>query len=165
MQHAYLYGGVAGVKPLYDVRKDLMEVSGSLLGANDFLEAFQFGLREGKPRMFTYVLMPKRLYMAETGAQFFRDIMSKHAMHSSASTEVVYAGELHIRCAHGQYVLVVDNNSGTYAPDKDDLPSVAEVFRRNFPGLDVIALDYRDPLLEQYRNELVPCVPNDDHFH
>lgn len=161
MQHAYLYGGASGVKPLVDMRKDLMEVTGNIIDSCDFLELMQYGKRREKPRMFTYVLMEQKLYMAETGAEFFRDMMSKHAMHCSAATEVVYAGELHFReAAPGSNEpairLIVDNNSGTYAPDREDLPKVAEVFRRNFVGLHVTALDYQDPLLARYRQDLPP---------
>lgn len=160
VQHDYLYGGASGIKPLVHLRKDLLEVTGNILDAQDFLDVMQFGIRRGKPRMFTYVLMPDRLYLAETGAKFFRDIMSKHAMHCSASPEVVYAGELHFRQASRDwngphFKLVLDNNSGTYAPGKEDLPLVEEVFRRNFPGLDVTALDFRDPLLMKYTSHLV----------
>lgn len=159
MQHSYLYGGASGIKPLVMMRKDLLEVTGNLLDGSDFLELMEYGIRRGKPRMFTYVLMPERLYMAETGAKFFRDMMSKHAMHCSASPQVVYAGELHFRrspigSGDPELTLVLDNNSGTYAPNEKDLPLVAEVFRRNFAGLLVVALDYKDPLLEQYRSEL-----------
>lgn len=159
MQHSYLYGGASGIKPLVMMRKDLLEVTGNLLDASDFIELMEDGIRRGKPRMFTYVLMAERLYMAETGAKFFRDMMSKHAMHCSASPEVVYAGELHFRklptvSGERKLTLVVDNNSGTYTPDKADLPLVADVFRRNFAGLQVVALDYKDPLLEQYRSDV-----------
>lgn len=159
MQHAYLYGGASGIKPLVHVRKDLLEITGNILDAQDFLNLMEYGIRRGKPRMFTYVLMPGRLYVAETGAKFFRDMMSKHAMHCSASPEVVYAGELHFRhspVASGTEIrLIIDNNSGTYAPGKEDLPLVEEVFRRNFAGLHVTALDFQDPLLVQYSNELL----------
>lgn len=163
MQHAYLYGGGSGVKPLIDMRKDLLEMSGNIIDSYDFLELMHYGKRRGKPRMFTYVLMEQKLYMAETGAEFFRDMMSKHAMHCSAATEVVYAGELHFRQAppgsdEPAIRLIVDNNSGTYAPDKEDLPKVVEVFRRNFVGLHVTALDYQDPLLVQYRQDLPPSA-------
>lgn len=164
MQHAYLYGGASGVQPLVNIRKDLLEVTGNIIDAYDFLELMEYGIRRGKPRMFTYVLMEQKLYMAETGAEFFRDIMSKHAMHCSAAPEVVYAGELHFRRApqgsnEPPIQLVVDNNSGTYAPDKEDLPKVEEVFRRNFDGLHVTALDFQDPLLARYRLALAPSTP------
>lgn len=165
MQHAYLYGGASGIKPLVSIRKDLLEVTGNLLDATDFLELMEYGIRRGKPRMFTYVLMAEKLYIAETGAKFFRDMMSKHAMHCSASQEVVYAGELHFRrlgTGHkeAELMLVLDNNSGTYAPGKEDLPLVEEVFRRNFAGLRVMGLNYKDPRLEQFRKEL-PAVSSE----
>lgn len=160
-QHAYLYGGTGGIKPLVDIRKELSEKTGVLLGGLDFVEIFNCGVRRGKSRMFTYVLMEERLYIAETGAKLFRDNFSKHAMHSSAAAEVVYAGELHFRRRHEppgfaepEYDLILDNNSGTYAPSKAELPNVREAFVRNFAGLRVEALDHADPKLKQYKQEL-----------
>ncbi|PXF48329.1 hypothetical protein BWQ96_01789 [Gracilariopsis chorda] len=163
LQHSYLYGGAMG--PLQNLREGLQEVRGGILDARDFCEILDYGHRRGKPRLFTYVLMPERLYMAETGAEFFRDMMSKHAMHCSASPEVVYAGELQFLVegygtSNPQAKLIVDNNSGTYSPGKEDLPRVAEVFRRNFPGLDVLALDFRDPYLKSLQTHLPP--PNQE---
>lgn len=97
-------------------------------------------------RYYTYVLMEDSLRFSETGAAFFDDIMSKHAMHAAAAEQVVCAGEFVIVTKHdylqalanagqqqqprrqwwwvqqpsqeelkGQYVLVVDNNSGERA--------------------------------------------------
>lgn len=160
MQHAYLYGGA--VKPLLHFREGLQEARGNIFDAKDLCELLNYGLSRGKPRLFTYVLMAERLYMAETSAKFFKDMMSKHAMHCSASPEVVYAGELQFMLpSYGSNdpsttKLIIDNNSGTYSPGKEDLPRVAEVFRRNFPGLEVIALDFRDVQLRSFRNRLPP---------
>ncbi|CAN8063015.1 unnamed protein product [Agarophyton chilense] len=161
LQHTYLYGGAVSVKALQNLREDLQEVRGSILDGKDFCEVLNYGHRRGKPRLFTYVLMPTKLYLAETGAEFFRDMMSKHAMHCSASPEVVYAGELQfVVTGYGtnnpKAKLIVDNNSGTYTPGKEDLPKVAEVFHRNFPGLEVQALDFRDPYLSTLSAQLPP---------
>lgn len=159
LQHSYLYGGGSGIKILQEFRRGIEQVTGSLLDYDDFITLLNGGMRRGKPRMFTYVLMENKLYLAETGAHFFRDMRSKHAMHCSGAEEVVYAGELHFRRGppgsdEPAIRLVVDNNSGTYAPGQEDLPRVAEVFRRNFPGLPVQALDFQDPMLKQYATEV-----------
>ena len=81
-------------------------------------------------------------------------------MHANAATEVVYAGEFHFRKGNQQkgeplIRIVLDNNSGTYSPSKDDLPKLKEVFQRNFAGLPVEVLDYKDPRLKQYREQLL----------
>lgn len=54
------------------------------------------------------------------GLSFFKDFMSKHAIHSDVAYEVRYAGEFHIRPSKilNNYKLIIDNNSGTYGPDK-----------------------------------------------
>ncbi|KAI8628091.1 hypothetical protein F5Y19DRAFT_439545 [Xylariaceae sp. FL1651] len=43
------------------------------------------------------------------------------------------------------YQLVIDNDSGTYRPDKSVLPDLQEFLERNFPGLGVVVLACDDP--------------------
>lgn len=165
-QHSYLYGGT-----LKEVRKGLAQTTGELVSGDDFVSVVNGGVRNGKARMFTYVIMPQRghhparLYFAETGAKFFQDMNSKHAMHSNAAKEVLYAGEFHFRkgvAPHEPAVrLVVDNNSGTYAPDKGLLPNVRTLLERNFEGLCVETLDFKDPTLEQYTLDVTRSVSID----
>lgn len=89
------------------------------------------------------------------------DFASKHALHSCCAETVRYSGEFHPRPVYPdgsgwasfseetsdhdvQWELVIDNNSGTYAPDKKLLPALKGLFEFNFPGLRVVALDYQD---------------------
>lgn len=78
-QHAMLYGatGLAGTT---NVRHSLMAETGAISGGMEFVQLLRMGIRSGKTRMFTYVLQPDRLYIAETGADFFLDLNSKHAV-------------------------------------------------------------------------------------
>lgn len=78
-QHAILYGGT-GAAGVTNVRHSLQAECGALCGGMDFVELLRHGVRSGKTRMFTYVLKEKRLYIAETGADFFLDMNSKHAV-------------------------------------------------------------------------------------
>ncbi|KAI1652627.1 hypothetical protein F4813DRAFT_304987 [Daldinia decipiens] len=43
------------------------------------------------------------------------------------------------------YQLIIDNDSGTYRPDKSVLPDLKKLLERNFPGLDIVALACDDP--------------------
>ncbi|KAG2499679.1 hypothetical protein HYH03_002614 [Edaphochlamys debaryana] len=52
--------------------------------------------------------------------------------------------------------LVVDNNSGTYAPPRELLPKVQQLFELNFPGLEVEVIDARDPRLAAEYHSRVP---------
>lgn len=81
-----------------------------------------------------------------------KDMISKHAMHANCAREVIYAGEFHVqRTPDGNnYKLIIDNNSGTFAPSLDDLPLLEQLFRRNFPGLIVEAYDRNSPVLKNY---------------
>lgn len=154
-QHAMLYGGT-GVPGFTSVRHSMMAETGALCGGSEFVHLLNHGMRSGKSRMFTYVLKPDRLYVAETGADFFLDMNSKHAMHANASEEVVFAGEFHIRRRplvgeEMMYTVVLDNNSGTYSPSKTELPLLLEVFVRNFAcrTVDFEVYDREDERLHQ----------------
>jgi len=48
-----------------------------------------------------------------------------------------------------RWELVVDNKSGTYAPDASMLPQLKGLLEHNFPGFSVVVLDYQDPALKQ----------------
>ncbi|KAI1434514.1 hypothetical protein GGR50DRAFT_687586 [Xylaria sp. CBS 124048] len=54
------------------------------------------------------------------------------------------------------YQLVIDNDSGTYRPNKSVLPDLREFLERNFPGLRIVVLSCDDPedqkLKENQRN-------------
>ncbi|KAI1401798.1 hypothetical protein F4819DRAFT_456754 [Hypoxylon fuscum] len=43
------------------------------------------------------------------------------------------------------YQLIIDNDSGTYRPDKSVLPQLKELLERNFPGLNIVTLACDDP--------------------
>jgi len=104
---------------------------------------------------YTYVIVENKLQFSETGSSFVKDFSSKHAMHAKCSKSVYYAGEFHIRPGnHGGYKLVIDNNSGTYAPKKEHLGMVKELMEKNFPGLEVEALAYDDPILIEYKKNI-----------
>ncbi len=158
VQHGRLYGKPKVPAPHCDMRRQLMQSTGALLDGLDFLELMRCGVRNGKSRMYTYVVIGDELRFCETGSKILKDVDSKHAMHACASPTVVYAGEMHFRrrrnAAEPEYTLVVDNNSGTYAPDKADLPKLRLLLEANFPGLAVEALDFRNPLLVEYSSRI-----------
>lgn len=51
------------------------------------------------------------------------------------------------------YQLVIDNDSGTYRPDKSVLPDLAAFLESNLPGLDVRAMHCADDKLVQLKKE------------
>ena len=116
-----------------------------------------------KPTVYTYIISTDddTLRFSETGAAFFVDFASKHALHSNCAKAVRYSGEFHPRPAGGwarfsdavddgevEWEIVVDNNSGTYAPDPALLPKVGAIMGLNFPGVRVVALGQDDPALK-----------------
>ncbi|CAF4356872.1 unnamed protein product, partial [Rotaria sordida] len=75
----------------------------------------------------------------------------KHALLANASDHVCYAGEFHPRPKFGwenltdEWELVFDNGSGTYVPNSNLLSNLKELFIFNFPGLNVLVYDHKDP--------------------
>jgi hypothetical protein len=53
--------------------------------------------------------------------------------------------------AAGGHKLIIDNNSGTYAPDKAKLPLMQQLFSANFSDITVEVLDMKDPRLLEYQ--------------
>ncbi|KAF9972192.1 hypothetical protein BGZ73_004711 [Actinomortierella ambigua] len=144
-QHSYLYRH--GKSTVYNALTTAEDMGYLLHGERDPEVDLQ-------TVVFTYSIVPKGMYFSETGTAFFQDFMSKHAMHANRATEVIYSGEFrlfHDAQYANAWTLLIDNNSGTYAPRKEDLHKVKELFERNFPDLRVVAMDHEDPYLKEIR--------------
>ncbi|KAG1712857.1 hypothetical protein DVH05_000592 [Phytophthora capsici] len=137
-------------------KHDADTVYGEFKGAADFFDLLHDGKRLDKPVLFTYAIISTGWYFSETGAAFFKDILSKHMLHSGAQFNVKYAGEFHIeKSSSGEFKLFIDNNSGTYAPPKEELPQLKALLETNFPGISVEALDRGSPELKEKRKEIL----------
>ncbi|KAG8878267.1 hypothetical protein FRB97_002666 [Tulasnella sp. 331] len=156
----------SGHKMLY--ARTTANAFGVLNRAGDLLQLFKDETTKDriKPAVYTYIINDDTWRFSETGAAFFVDFVSKHALHSDVAEEVRYSGEFHWRpVVDGywggfhetnpnddgsvQWELVIDNNSGTYCPDKNMLPKLKSLIEYNFPGLKVAALDHGDPDLKK----------------
>ncbi|KAF9062222.1 hypothetical protein BDP27DRAFT_1336913 [Rhodocollybia butyracea] len=126
-----------------------------------------------KPAVYTYIISAEddSLRFSETGAAFFVDFASKHALHANCCERVRYSGEFHPRPrsrSRGDdswvgwqnfndsmpddtvdWEVIIDNNSGTYSPDKAMLPTLKALLEHNFPGIGVQAFDREDEELKQ----------------
>ncbi|KAJ2979397.1 hypothetical protein NUW58_g7212 [Xylaria curta] len=134
-------------------------------------------------RIFTYIItLDGLMRFTETGKEFGIDLLSKHTMHSDAQIYIACSGEFMIRrlkhhrktsghtdtsqpphspdqtssAKPHHYQLIIDNDSGTYRPDKSVLPDLRDFLKRNFPGLDIVTVGCDDPehqkLKENQRN-------------
>ncbi|OWY91315.1 C2 domain-containing Hypothetical protein, partial [Phytophthora megakarya] len=113
-------------------KHDSDTVYGEFKEAADFFNLLHDGKRLDKPVLFTYAVIETGWYFSETGAAFFKDILSKHMLHSGAQFTVKYAGEFHIeKGSSGEFKLFIDNNSGTYAPPKEELPQLKAMLETN----------------------------------
>lgn len=117
-----------------------------------------------KPAVYTYIISAEddSFRFSETGAAFFVDFASKHALHSNCAQTVRYSGEFHPRPEggwekftdetpdhHVKWELVIDNDSGTYSPDPKVLPDLKALLEYNFPGFTIFALNHDDPELKR----------------
>ncbi|KAF9528271.1 C2-domain-containing protein [Crepidotus variabilis] len=122
------------------------------------------GAHRVKPVVYTYIISSEddSFRFSETGAAFFVDFASKHALHANCFETVRYSGEFHPRPKGGwenfkeevpdnqvDWELVIDNNSGTYAPDKKMLPTLRALLEYNFPGFAIFALHHEDEDLKK----------------
>lgn len=121
-----------------------------------------------KPCVYTYVIDDNTWRFSETGEGFFTDFASKHALLANGSEHVRYAGEFHPRPKYGwnriddEWELVFDNGSGTYAPSADLLPNLQALMVHNFPGLNIVTYDYKDPELKESMARLKIATEEDE---
>jgi hypothetical protein len=54
------------------------------------------------------------------------------------------------------FVLIIDNDSGTYRPAKSELPSFKKYLERNLPGLKIKVMACDDPKLKKMKEEQKP---------
>ncbi|RDB19426.1 hypothetical protein Hypma_013524 [Hypsizygus marmoreus] len=165
--HRMLYARTAkDGSGVIDEFADLSQILHGGLGTRPGAQKYAQFANRIKPAVYTYIISAEddSFRFSETGAAFFVDFASKHALHSNCAEKVRYSGEFHPRPKGGwaafsddiqdnevDWELVIDNNSGTYAPDKMLLPELRELLEYNFPGFGIYAWDHEDPKLKESR--------------
>ncbi|KAI2464965.1 hypothetical protein F4781DRAFT_411062 [Annulohypoxylon bovei var. microspora] len=130
-------------------------------------------------QIFTYIItLDGMLRFTETSKDLGVDLLSKHTLHSDAAVYIACSGEFFIRrlknsegAEHNEieepvgqklpagkpedYQLIIDNDSGTYRPDKSVLPDLQTFLERNFPGLNIVTMSCDDSQeLKQQQSKL-----------
>ncbi|KAJ7815750.1 C2-domain-containing protein [Mycena olivaceomarginata] len=98
----------------------------------DVLGVLRGGVRV-KPAVYTYIISAEddSLRFSETGAAFFVDFASKHALHANCHPCRGWAAfDDATPDEEVKWEIVVDNNSGTYSPDKTLLPKLKALLDR-----------------------------------
>jgi len=141
---------------------------GRLNDANDLwkLIFFDEDTQRIRAKFYTYIIDDNTWRFSETGEGYFTDFASKHALHANCSPYVRYGGQFHPRPRYGwdrlddEWELVFDNWSGTYSPHLSLLPNLKSLLEFNFPGLNVVVFDYKDPLLHESMDDLKAATIN-----
>ncbi|UJR09064.1 hypothetical protein I4U23_013312 [Adineta vaga] len=121
---------------------------------------FDKSIQKIKPRIYTYIIDDNTWQFSETGYQFFTTVATKHTVLAGCSDSIRYAGEFHIRPKFGwnrlddEWEIVFDNASGTFSPNSDLLVNLKKLMLFNFPDLNIITYDYKDPLLRESIEQL-----------
>ncbi|CAF2528768.1 unnamed protein product [Rotaria sp. Silwood2] len=136
--------------------------SGRLTNADDLWNKIFFDDKTQKIRtcIYTYIIDDSTWRFSETGIGYFTDFASKHALHANCAESVRYAGQFHARPKYGwdrcddEWELVFDNWSGTYAPHANLLNNLKELLEFNFPGLNVVVYDFKNPSVQESMDDL-----------
>ena len=149
-EHSHLYSKDKRITGSYSAK--------SIRGSQDFLKMLpKFSSKTGKTIRFTYVILPNtEIHFSITSRKIVQDMLSKHALHSRAQKNVVYAGEFFVDRKSTRFeksqkpAIIIDNNSGTFAPTKERLHMLKTLLQVNL-GTDVpiYALDRDDPFLKE----------------
>ncbi|CAF1284412.1 unnamed protein product [Adineta ricciae] len=135
---------------------------GQLTSADDLWKSIFFdkSIQNIKPRIFTYIIDDHVWQFSETGYRFFTTVATKHTVLADHSDCIRYAGEFHIRPKFGwsrvndDWEIVFDNASGTFSPNSDLLVNLKDLMLFNFPGLNIVTYDYKNPLLRDSIEQL-----------
>ncbi|KAK3348284.1 hypothetical protein B0H65DRAFT_171051 [Neurospora tetraspora] len=99
-------------------------------------------------------------YIACSGEFFIRRIAKHHKPHHNNNCDNGLSHETHDHPGASEssrdpedYELIIDNDSGTYRPDKCVLPDLQAFLQRQFPGLHIRALDCGDEEHQKAKKE------------
>lgn len=113
-----------------------------------------------RPRAYNYIIDDSTWQFSEIGDRWLTDSEIKHTRLANSSECVRFAGEFHLRPKFGwtrvddQWELVFDNASGTYSPKADLLINLKKLLLFNFPELNIVTYDYKDPRLTESLEQL-----------
>ncbi|KAK6541974.1 hypothetical protein TWF694_007747 [Orbilia ellipsospora] len=131
-------------------------------------------------KIFTFVITTSGEWrFCETGDEFKINHISKHGMHANGKDKVVWAGEFFVRFDNevseedvkdaemydergnqeetaerkGRWKIYLDNDSGTYSPDKEKLGDFREFMAKNLRGIEIVVKDFQDEKLKEAKEE------------
>ncbi|KAJ8123169.1 hypothetical protein ONZ43_g815 [Nemania bipapillata] len=95
-----------------------------------------------------------QIYIAFSGEFFIRKVKTPKSSENSDLSQSTQPSDTGIEggapketppAKPQHYQLIIDNDSGTYRPDKSVLPELRQFLERNFPGLKIVARACDDP--------------------
>jgi len=108
------------------------------------LDKFKADFDQGHRHVFNFVidLDEDKMFAIQT-RQDENELQkfSKHLSLSNAAPRVSMAGTFRFVKSPTEYILVVDNDSGSYTPTTKNLAETKKLLQDNFPGLTIVTLD------------------------
>lgn len=161
---------------------DKNTVYGAWDDANDVGQGLVDLLQPVENKLFTFVITTNGEWrFCETGDEYKINHLSKHGMHSNGEDKVVWSGEFFVRFEkditqentkdakmyardrerakvdgiqpQGRWKIYLDNDSGTYSPDKENIATFRELMAQNLKGIEVVVKDFKDEGLKQAKKE------------
>lgn len=105
-----------------------------------------------KDQQHTYAILNDRIIFTETTnvpvQEKYKDKFSKHGLISGLKRKVHFAGEFKVVERDDKITVIINNNSGTYRPKKENLNQLKKLLESNFldERLDFIAQNYDENL-------------------
>lgn len=162
-EHASLYRD--GVRPNWLRPEGLRTEVKRIQRAREFLDIILNGIRDGKHRVFTFVLLDEGMFFSETGEAMSKDVMSKHAVHANGNAKVRYAGTFRVAFDGAEPVFVMDNDSGTYRPDGNDGWRLKKTLEGSFVGFKVRMLSVMEEQPEDTKSWRGPVETGEEQVY
>ncbi|KAF3920527.1 hypothetical protein ABW20_dc0108782 [Dactylellina cionopaga] len=131
-------------------------------------------------KLFTFVITTDGEWrFCETGDDYKINHLSKHGMHANGKSKVVWGGEFFVKFENatsdedipdaeiyspggdeervekkrGGWKIYLDNDSGTYSPDKDKIGDFRQFMAKNLRGIEVVVKNFKDEKLKEAKKE------------
>lgn len=130
-------------------------------------------------KLFTFIISTDGEWrFCETGDEYKINHLSKHGMHADGESTVVWAGEFFVvrkdidekfeeenlsgSTRAPEYLICLDNDSGTYSPSEDKLADFKQFMAKNLRGVEVVVRNFKDEKVKEAKKLQKGTLENKD---